>query len=61
MGSPQRPAEAIQDQLLELNTIALLILFGVVMVFLGWLRYKNRNSSGKTKPRKREKPQTKQK
>ena len=60
MRVPQQPAEAIQDQLIALNTIAGLVLVGVVLVFLGWLKYKDRNNPTK-KSRKRWKQKTRQK
>ncbi len=55
----QQPAEALHDHLVEVVGIGGLVLFGVIMVFLGWLKYKDRNNSARTKPRKGSKPKAK--
>lgn len=45
----QQPPEAIRDQLVEMIGIGGLVLFGVIMVFFGWLKYRDRNKHTKTK------------
>ena len=57
----QQPAEALHDHLVEVVGIGGLVLFGVMMVFFGWLKYKDRNNSARTKPRKGSKPKAKRK
>jgi hypothetical protein len=61
MRLPQQHTEAIRNQLIEVIGIGALVLFGVIMVFLGWLKYKDRNKPAKTKPRQRSKPKTRKK
>jgi heme/copper-type cytochrome/quinol oxidase subunit 2 len=51
----QQPTDAIRDRLVETIGIGALVLFGVIMVFFGWLKYRDRNNPTKTKPRKRSK------
>jgi len=55
----QPPVDAIHDRLFEVIGIGGLVLFGVVMVFFGWLKYKDRNNPPKTKARKRSKRKVK--
>lgn len=57
----QQPVEAVHDQLLEVFGIGSLVSFGVIKVFFGWLKYKDRHNSARTKPRKRSKPKAKRK
>ena len=57
----QQPADAIHDHLVEVIGIGGLVLFGVIMVFFGWLKYKDRNNPAGTKPRKRSKPKARRK
>ncbi|MFC5510432.1 hypothetical protein ACFPOU_04725 [Massilia jejuensis] len=57
----QQPTEALHDHLVEVVGIGGLVLFGVMMVFFGWLKYKDRNNSARTKPRKGSKPKAKRK
>lgn len=49
----QQPVDAIHDRLVEMFGIGALILFGVISLFLGWLKYKSRNNPAKASPRKR--------
>ena len=49
----QQPADALRDHLVEIIGIGSLVLFGVIMVFFGWLKYKDRNNPAGKKPRKR--------
>lgn len=55
----QQQEEQLHDHLFELMGIGGLVLFGVVMVFLGWLKYKNRNNPPTTKPHQRSKSRKK--
>lgn len=48
----QQAADPIRDHLIEVVGIGSLVLFGVLMVFFGWLKYKDRNKPAGTKPRK---------
>lgn len=57
----QQPVDPIRDHLIEVIGIGSLVLFGVLMVFLGWLKYKDRNKPAETKPKKRPKRTAKQK
>lgn len=57
----QQPAEAVHDHLFEVIGIGGLVSFGVIMVFLGWLKYKDRDNSARTRPRKRTKPKPRRK
>lgn len=56
----QQPVESL-DQVSELFGIAGLVLFGVIMVFLGWLKYKDRGNVKTGNPRKRTKRISKRK
>ena len=49
----QQPIDAIHDQLVEVIGIGALALFGVLMVFFGWLKYEDRKNSEGTKPSRR--------
>jgi hypothetical protein len=46
----QQLAEAIRGQVIEMIAIGGLVLFGVIMVFFGWLKYRDRNKPTRTKP-----------
>jgi hypothetical protein len=56
----QLPIESL-DQVSKLFGIAALVLFGVVMLFLGWLKYKDRDSPKVNTPQKRTKRKAKRK
>jgi hypothetical protein len=56
----QLPIESL-DQVSKLFGIAALVLFGCVMLFLGWLKYKDRDSPKVNTPRKRAKRKAKRK
>lgn len=49
----QQAADPIRDHLIEVVGVGSLVLFGVLMVFFGWLKYKNRKNPAGTKPKKR--------
>jgi hypothetical protein len=55
----QLQEEQLHDHLVEVMGIGGLVLFGVVMVFLGWLKYKNRNNRPVIKTQKRPKAKAK--
>jgi hypothetical protein len=55
----QLQEEQLHDHLVEVIGIGGLILFGVVMVFLGWLKYKHRNNPPAMKTRQRPKAKAK--
>lgn len=55
----QQQEDQLHDHLFELMGIGGLVFFGVVMVFLGWLKYKNRNTPPTTKPQQRSKSRKK--
>lgn len=55
----QQQEEQLHDHLFEVLGIGGLVLFGVVMVFLGWLKYKNRNNHPAPKLQKRPKSKAK--
>jgi hypothetical protein len=40
----QQLPDSIHGQLIEVMGIGSLVLFGLIMVFLGWLKYKDRNN-----------------
>ena len=48
----QQLPDPIRDHLIEVIGIGSLIFFGVVMVFFGWLRYKDRNNPARKKQKK---------
>lgn len=57
----QQLIDPIRDHLIEVVGIGSLVLFGVLMVFFGWLKYKNRNNSAGMKPEKRPRRKANQK
>jgi len=57
----QQQQDQLHDHLFVVVGIGGLVLFGVVMVFLGWLKYKSRNNLPTTKPQKRSKSKEKRK
>ena len=59
MKRQQQPPDVFRDQLVEVIGIGTLVFFGLVMLFFGWLRYKDRNNPTRTKPQQR--PQRKAK
>lgn len=56
----QQPPDPIHDHLIEVVGVGSLVFFGVLMVFFGWLKYKDRNKPAGTKPRKRPRRRAKQ-
>ena len=61
MSLEQQAADAAHAHLITMFGIAALVLFGVVMLFLGWLKYKDRNNPAKTKTHKSKKTKRKRK
>ncbi|MDK6076285.1 MULTISPECIES: hypothetical protein [Massilia] len=61
MRLPQQPPEPLHENLFEVFGIIGLALAGMIMVFLGWLKYRDRNKPSGPKSRKRAKDKTKQK
>ena len=57
----QQPADPIRDHLIEVVGVGSVVLFGVLMVFFGWLKYKNRNNPAGTKAKKRPRRKANQK
>ena len=46
----QQPREVLRGELIELTAITSLVFFGLVMLFLGWLKYRDRKRPGQKKP-----------
>ena len=44
--------DPLRDHLIEVIGIGSLVFFGMVMVFFGWLRYKDRNNPAPKKKKK---------
>lgn len=61
MRLPQQAPEPLHENLFEVFGIIGLALFGMVMVFLGWLKYRDRNKRPGRKARKRTEENGKQK
>lgn len=57
----QQPVDPIRDHLIEILGIGGMVLFGVIMVFLGWLKYKKRKKPAGTTLEKRPKRRVMQK
>jgi hypothetical protein len=45
----QQLPDSIHAQLIEVMGISSLVFFGLIMVFFGWLKYKDRNNPAKKK------------
>lgn len=43
----QQPSGSAREQIIEVSFIGALVLFGVVMVFLGWLKYRDRKKQAR--------------
>lgn len=43
----QQPTEAVPDQVIEVTTIGALVFFAIVMVFIGYVKYRDRNGKAK--------------
>jgi len=61
MRLPQQVPEPLHESLFEVFGIIGLAIFGMVMVFLGWLKYRDRNKPPGRKARKRTERNGKQK
>lgn len=48
----QQATDAARDHLIEMIGIGALVMFGVIMLFFGWLKYKDRNRPPRPKTRK---------
>jgi len=48
----QQLPDPIRGQLIEVVGIGSLVFFGLLMVFFGWLKYKDRNNPANKKKRK---------
>lgn len=46
----QQLPDAMREHLVEMIGIGALVLFGVVMVFFGWLKFRDRNNPKRTHP-----------
>jgi len=57
----QQLPDPIRGQIIELVGIGSLVFFGLMMVFLGWLKYKDRNNTANKKKRKGSARSTKKK
>lgn len=57
----QQLPDPIRGQIIELVGIGSLVFFGLMMVFLGWLKYKDRNNPANKKKRKGSARSTKKK
>lgn len=61
MNVEQQSASEAHAHLIAMFGIGALVLFGVIMLFLGWLKYKDRNNPPKTKIHKSIKTRRKRK
>ena len=61
MRLPQQAPEPLHENLFEVFGIIGLALAGMIMVFLGWLKYRDRYKRPGLKPRKRAKENGKKK
>jgi len=61
MSLKQQSADAVHAHLITMFGIGALVLFGVIMLFLGWLKYRDRNNPPKTKTHKSIKTRRKRK
>jgi len=57
----QQATDAARDHLIVMIGIGALVMFGVIMPFFGWLKYKNRNRPPGAKTRKSAKRRAKRK
>lgn len=53
LGQQQQPRVTMPDGVLDVVGITGLVFFGLIMIFLGWLKYKDRNKPGKREPEKK--------
>jgi hypothetical protein len=49
----QQPTDSVREQVIEVTAIGALVFFGAFMVFLGWLKYRDRNKSAGKGSKKR--------
>ena len=61
MKLPNASGDAAYDHLLAMIGIGGLVMFGIIMLFLGWLKFKDRNTPPGMKAGKRTKTRTKRK
>lgn len=57
----QQLPEAISGQVIEMIAIGGLVLFGVIMVFFGWLKYRDRTKPTRTYPEPQKKRKARRK
>jgi len=61
MRLPTQPQQPLHENLFEVFGIIGLTIFGIIMVFLGWLKYRDRNKPSGPDNRKQSKTKIKRK